>query len=100
MFWKKILKFFKPNSKPEVKDNIPETKQIKDLKVYDDVFIKIDNQIYSGWVTDISKNSLSICYEDKEYTPFEVRFIIKNLKNQSVIKNQNKTLIINQRDAI
>ena len=70
-------------------------KKIKDIQIYDDVYIQIDNQIYTAWVMQKNINSIIIGYtigEDfKEYT-----FNIRGMWNKTQIIQDNKMLILNK----
>lgn len=70
-------------------------KKIKDIQIYDDVYIQIDNQIYTAWVVQKNINSIIIDYtigEDfKEYT-----FNIRGMWNKTQIIQDNKMLILNK----
>lgn len=70
-------------------------RKIKDIQIYDDVYIQIDNQIYTAWVMQKNINSIIIGYtigEDfKEYT-----FNIRGMWNKTQIIQDNKMLILNK----
>lgn len=70
-------------------------KKIKDIQIYDDVYIQIDNQIYTARVMQKNINSIIIGYtigEDfKEYT-----FNIRGMWNKTQIIQDNKMLILNK----
>lgn len=99
MFWNKILEIFKLQPQPISEPELVEDRYIKDLKVYDDVYLKINDTIYLGWVSEIGKNTLSIVYDNEKMEPYEHQFIIKNLKNQKILVTRNATLILNKRDT-
>ena len=100
MFWNKILEIFKSQPQPISEPEMIEDRYIKDLKLYDDVYLKINNSIYEGWICEIGKNTLSVIYDNDQKELCECRFIIKNLNHQKVITNRNITLIINQKDTL
>lgn len=70
-------------------------KKIKDIQIYDDVYIQINNQIYTAWVMKKNINSIIIGYtigEDiKEYT-----FNIRGMWNKTQVIQDNKMLILNK----
>ena len=76
----------------------PETKQskiktIKDLQLMDDVWIKEDGEIYSGWVWDISRRCITVIYgEDLR----DFRFQIPRPMTNITIEQNNKILYCNK----
>ena len=68
-------------------------KTIKDLDVFDDVWIKENDEIYYGWVYEISRRHITVVYDDakKDYK-FQ---IIKPLTNTQ-IEQDNKVLFCNK----
>lgn len=76
----------------------PETKQsklktIKDLQLMDDVWIKEDGEIYSGWVWDISRRCITVIYgEDLR----DFRFQIPRPLTLTQIEQGNKVLYCNK----
>ena len=99
MFWNKILEIFKLQPQPISEPEFVEDRYIKDLKLYDDVYLKINDIIYLGWVSEIGKNTLSIVYDNEKMEPYEHQFVIKNLKNQKILVTRKATLILNKRDT-
>ena len=83
--------------KKELSSNeiVKSLRKIKDIQIYDDVYIQIDNQIYTAWVMQKNINSIIIGYtigEDfKEYT-----FNIRGMWNKTQIIQDNKMLILNK----
>lgn len=79
-----------------VVDN-PNKLKIKDLRVYDDVYIKVEDQLYIAWVVEKTENRLLLSYEINKKLQ-DMQFIIADLENQSVIKELNRVLILNKED--
>lgn len=95
---KRCLKSLFPTK--ESVNKIPEKKlmlTIKDIKVYDDVFIKDESQTFNAWVMYKNINSIMVGYSNgdelKDYT-----FNIRGLWNKSIITEGNKILILNKED--
>lgn len=81
---------------------IKETQHIEDFKtlenvsLYDDVIIVIDGIFYNGWISGISKNHLTICYDTPDIKFAEVVIPMSRPYTQSIIKFNNKTLYLNK----
>ena len=76
---------------PEPKNVNPKT--IKDLQLMDDIWIKEDDDIYMGWVWDISRRCITVVYgEDiRDY-----KFQIQKPLNRTSIEQDNKILFCNK----
>lgn len=75
----------------------PETNQVKlktvkDLQLMDDIWIEEDNEIYTGWVWDISRRCITVIYgpDLKDF-----RFQIPRPLTSCVIEQDNKILYCN-----
>ena len=68
-------------------------KTVKDLQLMDDVWIKEDNEVYMGWVWDISRRCITVVYgEDiRDY-----KFQIQKPLNRTTIEQDNKILFCNK----
>lgn len=87
--WKLLEKFFLiPTDEPK-----SERKTIKDLDLLDSIWVKDDDIIYSGWIFDITRRSIIVCYGNdlRDY-----RFRITNLGNNTEITQDNKILYCNK----
>ena len=75
---------------PEVQKPL---KTIKDLDVFDDVWIKEDNEIYYGWIYEISRRHITVVYDNakRDY----IFQIIKPLSNTQ-LEQDNKILYCNK----
>lgn len=95
---KLCLKFRKKSKQPEeVKEQIvpnSERIKIKDVRVYDDVFIRVCGDLRHAWVTGIDNETLSVCYGNME----EADFCIKGHELLSTVVEGNKILILNKED--
>lgn len=68
-------------------------KTVKDLQLLDDVWIKEDEEIYSGWIWDISRRCITVVYgEDLR----DFRFQIPRPMNATTITQDNKILYCNK----
>ena len=84
---KLIAKFTKSPEQKPVK-----LKTVKDLQIMDDVWIKEDEEIYNGWIWDISRRCITVIYgEDSR----DFRFQIPRPMNATIILQDNKILYCN-----
>lgn len=68
-------------------------KTVKDLQLLDDVWIKEDEEIYTGWIWDISRRCITVVYgEDLR----DFRFQIPRPMNATMIIQDNKILYCNK----
>lgn len=75
---------------------IKEPKTLENIELYDDVILVIDNKQYKGWISDLSKTQLVICY-DEEDNPFkEIVIPYSRPYNRSVIEFNNKKVYLNE----
>ena len=89
----KIRSIFKP---PEtIVKTIPK-KVLSDLNVYDDVWIKDNNNIYEGWVIERSKKFISVIYSDSENKLQDIKFLIDRPLDRSIIKYCNFFIYLNK----
>ena len=87
--------------------NIPEKiipvsnlKTIAEIKQFDDVWIKIDDLIYEGWVVNNEDNNIYIVYTDKNNKLQDIVFKIERPLNRTVLENNRKVLILNKSEAV
>lgn len=67
-------------------------KKLKELDVFDSVWVKEDDIIYSGWVMDVTRRSIVICYgEDLK----DFRFRFDKSEDEITINQNNKVLYCN-----
>lgn len=69
---------------------------ISDIKVFDDVYVKINGDILSGWVTERNGNKIMVLCENKDKTIFETSFTIKRPLDRDYINEENKVLYLNK----
>lgn len=67
-------------------------KTIKDLDVFDDVWIKDDEEIYYGWIYEISRRHITVVYDNakKDY-----KFQIVKPLNNTQLEQDSKILYCN-----
>lgn len=74
----------------------PETekrlKVVKDLDVFDDVWIKENNEIYYGWIYEITRRHITAVYDNAKR---DYKFHIEKQSKQTEIKQDNKVLYCN-----
>jgi len=88
-----MIKWFKKLfQKPIIQKEIHK-KTIKELDYIDTIWIKENDIIYEGWVFDITRRSIVICYDEdlKDY-----RFRIAGLGDNTEIIQDNKILYCNE----
>lgn len=76
--------------------HIKDFKTLENVSLYDDVIIVIDGIFYNGWISGISKNHLTICYDTPDIKFAEAIIPITRPYTQSIIKFNNKTLYLNK----
>jgi len=85
----RLRDLFKSNS---IKEDAT-LKTVKDLQLLDDVWIKEDEEIYTGWIWDISRRCITVVYgEDLR----DFRFQIPRPMNATTIIQDNKILYCNK----
>lgn len=68
-------------------------KTVKDLQIFDDIWVKEDDEIFSGWIYDISRRCITVVYgEDLR----DFKFQIPRPMNVTEIVQGNKTLYCNE----
>lgn len=77
---------------------IKDFKTLENITLCDDVIIVIDGIFYNGWVSGISKNHLTICYDTPQTRFTETVIPITRPFTQSIIKFNNKTLYLNKHE--
>lgn len=88
MWLTKLISKIKKQENPE-----PKTKTVKDLDLMDDIWIKEDNEIYTGWIWDISRRCITVLYgEDLR----DYKFQIPRPMNVPEIRQDNKILYCNK----
>ena len=87
MWLTKLISKIKKQENPE-----PKIKTVKDLDLMDDIWIKEDNEIYTGWIWDISRRCITVLYgEDLR----DYKFQIPRPMNVSEIEQDSKILYCN-----
>lgn len=69
---------------------------ISDIKVFDDVYVRINGDVLSGWVTERNGNKIIVLCENKDKTIFETDFTIKRPLDRDYIDEENKVLYLNK----
>lgn len=90
-WFRKILNYFK---KPIVSEPVVNLTQLNDIKQYDDVQIKIGDNIYEGWVVEKKENVVFIVYTDNSGKLIDTTFTITRPYNRSRLEQSGKTLIL------
>jgi len=68
-------------------------KIVKDLDVFDDVWVKEGNDIYYGWVYEITRRHVTVVYDNAKR---DYKFYIEKQSKQSQIEQDNKILYCNK----
>lgn len=87
-------KIFKKNVEEPILTTYKAT--ISDIKVFDDVYVRINGDILSGWVTERNGNKIMVLCENKDKTIFETSFTIKRPLDRDYIDEENKVLYLNK----
>lgn len=91
---KRIIQFLK-NLTVQTDNCQRKLKTIKDLQIFDDVWIKEDEDIFKGWIYDISRRCITIVYgEDLR----DFKFQIPRPMNVTEIIQGNKILYCNKQE--
>ena len=69
---------------------------ISDIKVFDDVYVKIKDKILPGWVTERKGNKIMVLCENDDKTIFETAFTITRPLDRDFINEENKVLYLNK----
>ena len=68
-------------------------KTVKDLQLMDDIWIKEDEELYTGWIWDISRRCITVVYgEDSRDYKFQIPRPMTAIK----IEQDNKILYCNK----
>ena len=95
-----LKKIFGIKEEPTIVENLKSLKNISQIKQFDDVWIKIDNNIYEGWVTENKENIVYIVYTDDNNKLQDAVFRIERPLTRTTIICNNKTLILNKSEAV
>lgn len=68
-------------------------KIVKDLDVFDDVWVKEGNDVYYGWVYEITRRHVTVVYDNAKR---DYKFYIEKQSKQSQIEQDNKILYCNE----
>ena len=68
-------------------------KIIKDLDVFDDVWIKDEDEIYYGWIFEITRRHITVVYDNAKR---DYKFYIEKQSKQTQIEQDNKILYCNK----
>lgn len=67
----------------------PSHKTVRNLDYLDDVWVKDGDVLYKGWIWDISRRHVTVCYGDLDY-----KFRIS--KQDDIIEQDDKILYCNE----
>ena len=81
------------NLKESPKENPIKEKTVKDLQLMDDIWIKENNELYKGWVWEISRRCITVVYggDNRDY-----RFQMPRPLTNTQIEQDNKILYCNK----
>lgn len=89
-----FLKHFFKKSITTKKIQIPQ-KDLSTLKQFDDVWVKIKDEIYEGWVVNIVNTDIQIVYTDKDNKLKDISFLKERPLNRTCIEKTNCSLLLN-----
>lgn len=87
--FKFIKKLFKLNETKSLKKE----KTVKDLQIFDDIWVKEDNEIFKGWIWDISRRCITVVYGEGLR---DFKFQIPRPMNVTEIVQGDKVLYCNE----
>lgn len=67
---------------------------LANLQQFDDVKVKINNDVFEGWVLDRIGNKVNIIYADNNKKLINVSFTLERPLDRTVLEQNNKTLIL------
>lgn len=85
-------------SKENKKENVLSDINIGNINVFDDVWIKSDDFIYSGWVFDKTSKYITVIYCSGNCL-LDAKFKIERPLDRTEITENNKTLILKKHDV-
>lgn len=68
-------------------------KIVKDLDIFDDVWIKEGNDVYYGWIYEITRRHVTVVYDNAKR---DYKFYIEKQSKQTQIEQDNKILYCNK----
>lgn len=94
-FFKKLFRI--SPKKEEIVQTVPENNAtLLNLKQFDDVWIQVDSNIFSGWVVERHDNIAYIVYTDENKKLQDALFKIERPLNRTEITQNKKTLFLNK----
>ena len=93
-WFKKSKKVTEKQESKSIKSIKPSNFDLNSISQFDDVWIKIDNKIYEGWVVDRIENNINIVYSDSNNKLQDAFFKIERPFNRNYITQNNKTLLL------
>lgn len=84
----------------EVSIEVPVEKDINlaNISQFDDVWIKIGNSIFDGWVVEKIDNTIYVCYTDINNKLADALFTIERPLNRTYIEQNGKVLYLKKDD--
>ncbi len=94
-----FFNWFKNLFNKEETINQIQPKTINTIEIYDDVWVKEDDILYKGWISNKSNSIIEVVVEKYDGTLKEETFHIKRPLTTSILEDDNKILILD-REAI
>lgn len=88
-----LTNFFKKLMIGDQIENKKPLKKIKDLTIFDDVWVKEDNIIYKGWILDITRRCIVVCYAPDLR---DFRFRVDKFLDKMEMTQDSKVLYANE----
>ena len=86
--------------KPPNPVKIPEKNILANIAQFDNVWIKLDNNIFEGWVVERVNNTVYTVYSDSDNKLQDATFTISRPLNRTTLEQNNKVLILNKDDIV
>lgn len=93
-----LQKLFKKPITPII-ESIEKSKNLNDIKQFDDIWVKFQDKICEGWVTNRDGSTVSIVYSSPEGRLLETNFTIERPLNREIIEQNNKTFYLTKKAA-
>lgn len=93
-----FFNWLKPRKSPPKVSKTKTKKILGEVQQFDDVWIKISENVYEGWITEIVQDKIAIVYTDADKHLRDITFKKERPLDRTIVVEENKTLILNEND--
>lgn len=90
--------FSKKVKDPPIEAPVKKEVNLANISQFDDVWIKIDGKLFSGWVIEKVENCIYICYTNENNKLDDIVFTIERPLNRTFIEQDGKVLYLKKDD--